>query len=170
MDIDTFKLIRKLCAEFNLQPDIEFTCYEAYVAYFNRYFSHLDRRFEQMTIEYNGGTKQTNQLIEHTLDDVEETSLLHILTLISICAKYVNGHRCEKLITRLTKFLQINETPYSTRDIRISEYTVFKFLDFNVSITMNCAQKLFSKILTHACDSLLINRSKRHNCMSSYTN
>lgn len=137
MDPDTFKLIRKLCAEFELPADIEFTCYEAYVKYFNRYFAHLEKCFQKLSIGFNGGLgggvgEQTSQMIDQTLDEVENTSLVHTLALISVCAKYVNGYRCEKLITRFSKYLQLNGTPFSVRDIRTHEYTVFKFLDFNV--------------------------------------
>lgn len=133
MDPNTFKLIRKLCVEFKLQPDIEFTCYEAYIAYFNRFFTDLETQFKQTTLEPNGAIKPTNQLITHVLDRVEKTSLLHILALISICAKYVNGYRCEQLFNNLSKYLQLNGTPYSTHEIRHTEFVVFKHLGFNVS-------------------------------------
>lgn len=133
MDSDTFNLIRKLCTEFQLPPDIEFTCYEAYAEYFKRYFSDLEKRFKQTTLDYNGVIKQTSHLIDRTLDEVEKTSLLHTLALISICAKYVSGPRYETLFRSLNKYLQRNGTPYSPREIRITEYIVFKFLGFNVS-------------------------------------
>lgn len=133
MDSDTFNLIRKLCSEFQLPPDIEFTCYEAYAEYIKRYFCDLEKRFKQTTLEYNGMIKQTSHLIDRTLDEVEKTSLLHTLALISICAKYVSGPRYENLFRSLSKYLQRNGTPYSAREIRITEYIVFKFLGFNVS-------------------------------------
>ncbi|XP_055308962.1 uncharacterized protein LOC129572872 [Sitodiplosis mosellana] len=138
MDPDTFKLIRKLCAEFQLPVDIEFTCYEAYMKYFKRFFPDLETQFKQTTLESNGATttttkiQQTSQLIDHVLDGVEKTSLLHVMALISICAKYVNGFRCEKLFSSLSKYLQLNGTPYSTREIRNTEYIVFKLLGFNI--------------------------------------
>lgn len=146
MDPDTFKLIRKLCAEFQLSADIEFTCYVNYMEYLKRFFPDLETQFKQTTLESNGATtttttpttkttkiQQTNQLIDHLLDDVEKTSLLHTLCIISICAKYVNGFRCEKLFTELSKYLHRNGTPYSISEIRHTEYIVFKLLGFNVS-------------------------------------
>lgn len=142
MDPDTFKLIRKLCAEFQLHPDVEFTCYEAYMEYFKHLYTELETQLKQTTLEPNGGgggggggvaIRQTSQLIERALDRVEKTSLLHTLALISICAKYVNGFRCEQLFKDLPKYLQRNGTPYSTREIRNTEYLVFKLLGFNVS-------------------------------------
>lgn len=134
MDPFTAKLIRELCVEFQLTPDVEFTCYEAYPEYFKRYFSHLEKRFKQTTLEYNGAIKQTTQLIDQALDEVEKTSLLHTLSLISICAKYMNGFRCEKLFLKLSKYLKKNGTPYSSEEIRNTEYIVFKHLGFNVSV------------------------------------
>lgn len=133
MDRDTFKLIRKLCIEFQLQPDIEFTCYEAYMEYFKGFYPDLETQFKQTTLESNGTIKQTGKLLKNVLYNVESTSLLHTLALISICAKYVNGFRCEKLFNNLSKYLQLNGTPYSTQEIRSTEYIVFKLLGFNVS-------------------------------------
>lgn len=134
MDPDTFKLIQKFCAEFQLLPEIEFTCYEAYKQYFERYFSDLEKKFKQTTFEYNNvAIRQASNLIDQALDEVEKTTLLHILALISICAKYVNGFRCENLTVSLSKYLQYNGTPCRMNEIRTTEYIVFKFLDFNVS-------------------------------------
>lgn len=133
MDSDTRKLIGKLCAEFQLSPHIEFTCYEAYMEYFKRYFPDLEKRCKQTTMEYNVAIRQTSELIDQILDEVEKRSLLHTLALISICAKYIEGYRCEKLFNKLTEYLQINGTPFNTREIRETEYMVFKFLGFNVS-------------------------------------
>lgn len=143
MDPDTFNLIQKLCTKFQLPPDIEFTCYEAYEEYFKRYFCDLEKRFKQTTLEYNGVMKQKSHLIDRVLDEVGKTSLLHILALISICAKYVNGFRCEKLFTKLSKYLQRNGTPYSVPEIRNTEYIVFKFLEFSVSGKKIWINKLF---------------------------
>lgn len=149
MDPDTFKLIRKLCVEFQLQPDIEFTCYEAYMEYFKRFFSDLETKFKQTTLESNGSIKQTSQLIDQVLDGVENTSLLHILALISICAKYVNGFRCEqRLFKNLAKYLQLNGTPYSSRELRNTEYVVFKLLGFSVSKTVEQVMKYHSDVIS----------------------
>lgn len=131
MDAKTFRLIRELCVKFELPPDIEFTCYECYMEYFNGYFLHFEERLKQMTINTH------NQLIDQALDEVEKSTFLHILSLLSICAKYIDGHRGDKLITRLSKYSLDIGMPLSTQNIRSSEYTVFKLLDFNVSNTMD---------------------------------
>lgn len=133
MDSDTCKLIRRLCVEFQLTPDIEFTCYEGYMVYFSRYFHDLEKRSKDTIIKYNGTLEPTNECIEDLLNEAEQKTLLHILALISICAKYINGYRCEKLFNRLSKYLQSNGTPYTTQEIRTTEFVVFKFLEFNVS-------------------------------------
>lgn len=133
MDPDTFKLIKKLCEQFQLTPDIEFTCYEAYAEYFKRFFAYLEKRYKRTTLEYCGSIKLTNQVMDEILEEVEKTSLLHTLALISVCAKYINGFRSEKLFTSLSDYLHLNGTPFSVREIRESEYTVFKFIGFNVS-------------------------------------
>lgn len=91
MDPGTFKLIRKLCIEFQLTPDIEFTCYEAYMEYFKRYFHDLEKRSKETILKFNGTSKSTNDCIDDLLNEVEQTSLLHTLALISICGKYING-------------------------------------------------------------------------------
>lgn len=75
----------------------------------------------------------TNDVIAKLLDEVEQTSLLHVLALISICAKYIDGYRTEKLIKKFSTYLASNGTPYSVSEIRNSEYMVFKCLAFNVS-------------------------------------
>lgn len=136
MDAKTFRLIRELCVKFELPPDIEFTCYECYMEYFNGYFLHFEERLKQMTINTHN---QTNQLIDQALDEVEKSTFLHILSLLSICAKYIDGHRGDKLITRLSKYSLDIGMPLSTQNIRSSEYNVFKLLDFNVSNTLDCA-------------------------------
>lgn len=166
MDPDTFKLIRKLCAEFQLSADIEFTCYVNYMEYLKRFYPDLETQFKQTTLESNGATtmtmtttammakttkiQQTNQLIDHLLDNVEKTSLLHTLCIISICAKYVNGFRCEKLFTDLSKYLHRNGTPYSICEIRNTEYIVFKLLGFNVSKReAMCQPSVFAHPMSH---------------------
>lgn len=136
MDAKTFRLIRELCVKFELPPDIEFTCYECYMEYFNGYFLHFEERLKQMTINTHN---QTNQLIDQALDEVEKSTFLHILSLLSICAKYIDGHRGDKLITRLSKYSLDIGMPLSTQNIRSSEYNVFKLLEFNVSNTLDCA-------------------------------
>lgn len=133
MDSDTFKLIRKLCIEFQLTPDIEFTCYEAYTEYVKRYFHELEKRSKGTIRKFNGTIRPTNERIDDLLNEVEQTSLLHTLALISICAKYINGYRCGKLFNSLSKYLHLNGTPYSSEEIRHTEYIVFKYLEFNVS-------------------------------------
>lgn len=133
MDPDTFKLIQKFCKEFKLAPEIEFTCYEAYEEYFRCYFTKLSAQIKQTTLKYNSDIRHTTNIIGEALNKIEKTSLLHTLALVSICAKYINGHRCETLFPHLSKYLQFNGTPYSTDEIRQTEYIVFKFLGFNVS-------------------------------------
>lgn len=150
MEPDTCKLIRRLCIEFQLTPDIEFTCYEGYITYFARYFDALEKQSKDLNfIKYNRTIKSTNEYIANLLDEVERTSLLHILALISICAKYINGFRCEKLFNRLSKYLQLNGTPYTEREIRNTEFIVFKFLEFNVSLIFFYFFFLVEKILFH---------------------
>lgn len=162
MDSDTFQLIQKLCNEFKLSPDIEFTCYEAYMAYFRSYFVDLQRRLQQKTMQLNGNGNAnttintdiarevsvfaTNEFIDKLLHEVEQTSLLHTLALISICAKYINGFRSAQLFNHFSAYLQLNGTPYSIAEIRHSEYIVFKFVGFNVSFTP------YILILFHICN------------------
>lgn len=154
LDVDTFKLIRDMCNEFQLTPEIEFTAYESYTVYLQRYFCDLERRVKQTTaMQCNNnnddhsargggggsGTSRngapilgTNDVIAQLLDEVEQTSLLHILALISICAKYIDGYRSEKLIKKFSTYLSSNGTPHTVNEIRNSEYLVFKCLAFNV--------------------------------------
>lgn len=150
LDLDTFKLIRDMCNEFNLSADIEFTCYESYTMYLQRYFYDIERRVKQTTAmqcnnnncnssSHNGSENRaeitaTNDIIVKLLDEIEQTSLLHVLALISICAKYINGYRSEKLIQKFSTYLQCNGTPHTMNEIRNSEFMVFKCLTFNVSI------------------------------------
>lgn len=157
LDLSTYKLIRNMCIEFQLPADIEFTCYESYTVYLQRYFRDLERRVKQTTamqfnnncctsnnnnIDYstisfndNGASEilATNDIIDNLLDEVEQTSLLHVLSLISICAKYINGHRSEKLVKKFSTYLENTGSPYTAHQIRNSEYLVFKCLAFNVS-------------------------------------
>lgn len=152
LDLDTFKLIRDMCNEFNLAAEIEFTCYESYTVYLQRYFCDLERCVKQTTaMQCNNNCNKnnnnshhnnrengaeilaTNDIIVKLLDEVEQTSLLHVLALISICAKYINGYRSEKLIKKFSTHLQCNGTPHTMHEIRNSEYLVFKCLAFNVS-------------------------------------
>lgn len=158
LDLDTFKLIRDMCNEFMLAAEIEFTCYESYNMYLQRYFCDLERRVKQSTAmqcnnncstnnsnDHNGSDNgshsendaeilATNDIIVKLLDEVEQSSLLHVLALISICAKYINGYRSERLIKKFSTYLESNGTPYTVNEIRNSEYIVFKCLAFNVSI------------------------------------
>lgn len=150
LDLDTFKLIRDMCNEFNLAADIEFTCYESYSMYLRHYFNDLVQRVKQTTaMQCNNNCNNknnnsnsdngaeilaTNDIIVKLLDEVEQTSLLHVLALISICAKYINGYRSEKLINKFSTYLQCNGTTHTMNEIRNSEYMVFKCLAFNVSI------------------------------------
>lgn len=160
LDLDTFKLIRDMCNEFHLAAEIEFTCYESYTVYLQRYFCDLERRVKQTTAMQcnnncsknnnndlnsgggggNGNNSEndteilaTNDIIVKLLDEVEQNSLLHVLALISICAKYINGYRSEKLIKKFSTYLQSNGTPFTVNELRNSEYNVFKCLAFNVS-------------------------------------
>lgn len=149
LDLDTFKLIRDMCNEFHLAAEIEFTCYESYTMYLQRYFCDLEQRVKRTTAMQcnnncskntsNNNTERgaeilaTNDVIAKLLDEVEQTSLLHVVALISICAKYIDGYRTEKLIKKFTTYLASNGTPHTVNEIRNSEYTVFKCLAFNVS-------------------------------------
>lgn len=164
LDFDTFILIRDMCTEFHLTADIEFTCYEAYTIYMQRYFYDLQRRIQQSTpIAYNinncmktnnnnyysvpsttsnidgspmdcANILATNFLIDKLLGEVEQSTLLHVLALISLCAKYINGYRSENLIKKISTYLQYNGTACTVHEIRNSEYMIFKCLAFNVSV------------------------------------
>lgn len=131
MDTEILKLIRKLCTELQLTADVEFTCYQAHTEYCK---NHYEKRFIQTTFNYNGEIRQTNRFNQTSqeLDDVEKTTLLHTLALISICTKYVNGKRPDHLFVKLAKYLQINGTPYTVQEFRNTEFIVFKHLQFNV--------------------------------------
>ncbi|XP_031622798.1 uncharacterized protein LOC116340448 isoform X2 [Contarinia nasturtii] len=158
MEKDTLNLIGKLCTELQLTPDIEFTCYQAHAEYCKRYF---EKRFKQTTFEYNGAINQTNELMQSSqeLDEVEKTTLLHTLALISICAKYVNGFRSEKLFVKLTQYLENNGTPCSSREFRNTEYIVFKYLEFNIKPSELYAEaiELARKISKKHCDLVQYN-------------
>lgn len=148
LDLDTYKLIRDMCNEFHLTADIEFTCYESYTQYLPQYFCELNRRVKRTAaMESNNNCSSdhdksnrnsdnilaTNAIIDKILDELEKTSLLHVLALISICAKYINGYRSENLVKSFVKYLESNGTPYTVNELRNSEYLVFKCLTFNVS-------------------------------------
>lgn len=131
LDSNTFKLIRNLCRKFKIPPEIEFTCYDSYKVYFQHYYGELNKDYKQILIERT--CIDANKLRNSVLDKIEKTALLHILTLISICTKYILGPNAKALFYQVGKYLHLNGIYFGRFEILNAEYNVFRYLQFKVS-------------------------------------
>lgn len=138
IDPHTLVLFRDLCARFNLPAEVEFTCYDVYPVYFGRYHAELDAKYRQQVQGRSHAEAQT--LIRQMARSIENTSLLHSLTIMSICAKFLLGPRAFGLVRNMKKCLDkftANKdnkmAPVSRVEFMNAEFIVFRHLEFKVS-------------------------------------
>lgn len=138
IDPHTLVLFRDLCARFNLPAEVEFTCYDVYPVYFGRYHAELEAKYRQQAQGRSRAEAQT--LIRQMARSIENTSLVHSLTIMSICAKFLLGPRAFGLVRGMKKCLDKftantgNEmAPVSHMDFMSAEFIVFRCLDFKVN-------------------------------------
>lgn len=134
MDSSTFKIIRDFCLRFSIPADIEFTCYDTYTTYFQHYYDELNKKYKRLT---NRPSSSVSNPIEYILNEIENTTLLHILTLILIVAKFILGPRIGNLFSNVQDYLNKNGTPISRSGLLNTEYAVFRHLRFNVSLEID---------------------------------
>lgn len=131
MNSSTFKIIRDFCLKFKIPADIEFTCYDAYKTYFQRYYDELNKKYKRITAQQSSSISNP---IDYILNEIEDTTLLHILTLILIVGKFILGPKAGNLFTHVQDYLNRNGTPINRTRLLNTEYTVFRHLRFNVSL------------------------------------
>lgn len=139
IDPDTMDLIRDLCARLNLPAEVEFTCYDMYPIYFRHYHTELDEKIQRKLIGRN--RTEQHSILREMAKHVERTALLHILAIISICAKFLLGPRSFGLVRRLREC--VTEAKRDVEAVTVShaafmnaEFFVLRHLKFQVSLTI----------------------------------
>lgn len=127
---EMYDLINRLCEHFDLSAEIEFMCMDSFELYLDNLFEQLYREYDQ---KLNFERNTVDIAIEQTLYIVEKECLLRLVSLISICAKYIDGYRWRATYRLLPDLLCKNGTPYTYKDICRTEYNVFKCLNFTVN-------------------------------------
>lgn len=138
-----FDLIITLCAHLNISPEIEFTCMDSFETYYKNLVIELDKSVhEQFKKELHRCTDESkkmenmNRIINEIYEKTNEDSLLRILSLISICAKFVDGYHSWNILKAIPNLLRRNRTLYTSLEIRKAEYQVFRNLGFIVSFCL----------------------------------
>lgn len=134
MHSESFDFIRKFCATFNLGPDIEFTCYEVYPNYFQRYFNELSQACKQVV--HTCHSNESNRMVEILYKTIGDEFTLNTSTLIAICTKYIDGIRGQNLFKSIPKFLVKMGCLYDISQVLAAEFIVFRCLNFHVSILL----------------------------------
>lgn len=134
MHSESFDFIRNFCATFHLGPDIEFTCYEVYPNYFQRYFNELSQTCKQVV--HTCHTNESNHMVEYLYKTIGDEFTLNTSILIAICTKYIDGIRGQNLFKAIPKFLVNMGCPYDIGQVLAAEFIVFRCLNFNVSILL----------------------------------
>lgn len=130
--MNTLILIRNFCEEFQLELEVEFTCYDLYDVYIKNYFAALKKSYEKDIRDNSLNETNAYRSIDQILEQTQSNTLLHTLALISICGKYINGQR-NRIFQHLQTYLIQNGTPFNFNEIRAAEYQVFEYLNFHVN-------------------------------------
>lgn len=134
MQAEIFHFIRKFCASFALGAGIEFTCYELYPVFFQRYFNEMSEAYEQTAISFDCNPKEANIVIDHMMKTIKNHFILNTFILIAICTKYFDGLLGQFIFKAIPNFLDDNSTKFSKLDFIMAEFDVFRHLNFHVSI------------------------------------
>lgn len=131
LDTYTFAFIRDFCVRFNVPPEVEFTCYDVYPIYFEHYQGEISAKYRQQAIQRN--CSEANDLIAQMREHIEKSTMLHMLTIISICSKYIMGPRAFAITQEIKKCLKYaDEAVVDKLDIVRAEFCVFRNLQFKV--------------------------------------
>lgn len=136
MHSESFDFIRKFCATFHLGPDIEFTCYEVYPNYFQRYFNELSQACKQVVHSHTCHLSESNRMVEILYKTIGDEFTLNTSILIAICTKYIDGIRGQNLFKAIPKFLMNMGCSYGTSQVLAAEFIIFRCLNFHVSILL----------------------------------
>lgn len=128
MHSESIDFIRKFCSTFQLGPEIEFTCYEVYPNYFQRYFNELRNSCHFCS------SNETNHMVEILYKTIGDEFTLNTSILIAICTKYIDGIQGQNLFKAIPKFLVNMGCPSDISQVLTSEFIVFRCLNFHVGI------------------------------------
>lgn len=132
-------IVVQMCSKLQLSPEIEFFCMDSFDLYIGNVFKSLTEaameRINGRLIGYSAGWQQTSKdVIDQITEQLEKETLLRVLSLISISAKYIEGCRWAAEFRFMQNMLQQNGTPYTFREMLKAEFEAFRNIDYVVSI------------------------------------
>lgn len=134
IDANTFAIIEKICSRFELPPEVEFTCYDLYPIYFKHFYADLNTKYQTQALLTSRRCNEAHNVIGRIKEHIEQTTLLQIVAIVSICAKYVMGSKSCRPIRNIKEYLnRYSDKPFSKAEFFNAEYFAFRHLNFKVS-------------------------------------
>ena len=141
---DIVELISKICGDARFCSEVEFTCYDSFDQYFANNFHELNGRIAKQLweLDSNGSfdSRDSNNVSRYNLQrrlvdemyfGMEKQCLTMVVSLISVCGKYVYGNRWLRNDVDFHNFQMLHRSvSVQHGDVSVLEYKILKNLRF----------------------------------------
>lgn len=133
-----YTIVIQMCAKLQLSPEIEFFCLDSFEVYMENLFKNLAttamQRMHGRGVENSSKLQQLSSVVvDEIAMELEKDTLLRVLALISVAAKFIDGRQWMAEFRFMHDLLHRNDTPYTFKEMMRAEYEAFRNVGFIVS-------------------------------------